>query len=346
MSLQLVGKIFNILPFEFFSPRISLSVLMSRKRTIFLALLLLPFVQARPSFAHGSHGGGGDVPEAGEFNFTPVITIEGHGGFENNLEDDPKHYALDGLFGGVFQWGLESGGSISIEAAIGPSLVWGEAEHFYGVVHTDDHHDDHDEDHDEDHDDHDHAHDHGDTSYKRTDVRGFFQVRYAPNDRLSVSVDWKPYYVTRNQGDANRGLKNDIGAEIVWALGDGDLNFSLGDGLESLADGLFISLEHRQGWESDGTWIGNYTDSRVGLGFIVGEDQINVKLDGGPRFYTPGSYSGLNQRTDFAGELEVSVPVGKATLFAHWQPTYSSVNATGWGEGWQHHVGTGVTFSF
>jgi hypothetical protein len=124
------------------------------------------------------------------------------------------------------------------------------------------------------------------------------------------------------------------------------LNFSLGDGLESLADGLFISLEHRQGWESDGTWIGNYTDSRVGLGFIVGKDQINVKLDGGPRFYTPGSYSGLNQRTDFAGELEVSVPVGEATLFAHWQPTYSSVNATGWGEGWQHHVGTGVTFSF
>ena len=71
-----------------------------------------------------------------------------------------------------------------------------------------------------------------------------------------------------------------------------------------------------------------------------------MKLDGGPRFYTPGSYSGLNQRTDFAGELEVSVPVGEATLFAHWQPTYSSVNATGWGEGWQHHVGTGVTFSF
>ena len=322
---------------------------MSRKRTLLLALLLLPFVQARPSLAHGSHGGGGDVPEAGEFNFTPVITIEGHGGFENNLEDDPKHYALDGLIGGVFQWGLGSGGSLSIEAAVGPSLVWGEAEHFYGVVHADDDHHDHDDDDHDDHDDDDHddhAHDHGDTSYKRTDVRGLFQVRYAPNDRLSVSVDWKPYYVTRNQGDANRGLKNDIGAEVVWALGDGDLNFSLGDGLESLADGLFISLEHRQGWESDGTWIGNYTDSRVGIGFIVGKDQINVKLDGGPRFYTPGSYSGLNQRTDFAGELEVSVPVGEATLFTHWQPTYSSVNATGWGEGWQHHVGTGVTFSF
>ena len=366
MPLLIVGPLFNysfhLYLASFFKS--SMSFLISRKRTLLLALLLFPLLQARPAFAHGSHGGGGDVPEAGEFNFTPVITIEGHGGFENNLEDDPKHYALDGLFGGVFQWGLGSGGSLSIEAAVGPSLVWGEAEHFYGIVHADDHgdHDDHhdddhhDDDHDDDHhdddhhDDHDdhagHAHDHGDTSYKRTDVRGYLQVRYAPNDRLSVSVDWKPYYVTRNQGDAYRGLKNDIGAEVVWALGDGDLNFSLGDGLESLADGLFLSLEHRQGWESDGTWVGNYTDSRVGLGFVVGKDQINVKLDGGPRFYTPGSYSGLNQRTDFAGELEVSVPVGEATLFAHWQPTYSSVNATGWGEGWQHHVGTGLTFSF
>ena len=92
--------------------------------------------------------------------------------------------------------------------------------------------------------------------------------------------------------------------------------------------------------------MGNYTDPRLGFGFIVGGDQISVTLDAGPRFYTPGSYSGLHQRTDFAGELEISVPVGQATLFAHWQPTYSSVNAPGWGEGWQHHVGTGVTFSF
>ena len=332
---------------------------MSRKRTLLLALLLLPFVQARPSLAHGSHGGGGDVPEAGEFEFTPVVTLEGHAGFEQNLDDKPKHYALDGLFGGVFLWGLGSGGSLSIEAAVGPSMVWGEAEHFYGKVHVDDHddhgdHDDHDKhddhsDHEEhdDHAGHDHAgHDHGDTSFKRTDVRGFLQVRYAPNDRLSVSVDWKPYYVTQNQGDDFQGLKNEIGAEVVWALGDGDLNFSLGDGLESLADGLFLSLEHRQGWESDGTWMGNYTDPRLGFGFIVGGDQISVKLDGGPRFYTPGSYSGLSQRTDFAGELEISIPVGQATLFAHWQPTYSSVNAPGWGEGWQHHVGTGVTFTF
>jgi hypothetical protein len=171
-------------------------------------------------------------------------------------------------------------------------------------------------------------------------------VRYAPNDRLSVSVDWKPYYVTQNEGDDVQGLKNELGAEVVWALGDGDVNFSLGDGIEDIVDGLFLSLEHRQGWESDGTWMGNYTDSRVGLGFTIGQDQVNVKLDGGPRFYTPGSYSGLNQRTDFAGELELSVPIGEVVLFAHWQPTYSSVNAPGWGEGWQHHIGTGLTFSF
>lgn len=316
---------------------------MSRKRTLLLALLLLPLIQARPAFAHGNHGGGGDAPEAGEFEFTPVVTVEAHGGFETNLDDTPRHYALDGLFGGVFQWGLDSGGSISIEAAVGPSLVWGEAEHFYGKVHVHDEHAGHD-DH-EGHDDHD-DHGHGNPDFKRSDVRGYVQVRYAPNDRLSVSVDWKPYYVTQNQGDDIQGLKNELGAEVVWALGDGDVNFSLGDGIEDIVDGLFLSLEHRQGWESDGTWMGHYTDSRVGLGFTIGQDQVNVKLDGGPRFYTPGSYSGLNQRTDFAGELELSVPIGEVVLFAHWQPTYSSVNAPGWGEGWQHHIGTGLTFSF
>jgi hypothetical protein len=47
-----------------------------------------------------------------------------------------------------------------------------------------------------------------------------------------------------------------------------------------------------------------------------------------------------------AGEIELSVPVGDATLFLHWQQTYSWEDAPGWGEGWQHHVGTGVTFTF
>ena len=344
---------------------------MSRKRTLLLALLLLPFVQARPSLAHGSHGGGGDVPEAGEFNFTPVITLEGHGGFENNLEDDPKHYALDGLFGGVFQWGLGSGGSLSIEAAVGPSLVWGEAEHFYGVVHTDDHHDGHgDDDHDDhdhddhghddhddhghddhdDHDDHDHDdhHDHGhshDTDYKRTDVRGFLQVRYAPNDRLNLALSWNPYYVTKDEDDDIEGLKNELSTKVTWALGDGDVNFALGDGLSDVVDGVFLSVDHRQGWESDGMWVGNYTDPRIGFGFNY--DQLNVRIDVGPRFYVPGSYSGLEQRTDFAGEISLSMPVGdNANIFAHWQQAYSWEDAPGWGDGWQHHIGTGVSFTF
>ncbi|MGB1021379.1 MAG: hypothetical protein ACPGXW_01020 [Synechococcus sp.] len=366
--------------------------------------------------AHGSHGGGDEQLEAGEFDFTPLITIEGHGGFETNLDDNPKHYAIDGLFGGVFQWGLGNGGSLTIEAALGPSVVWGEAEHFYGKVHVDDdhghededhhdhdahagHEDDHDhhdehaedghhehdehadhdhEDHDDDHharrrlsrdDDHDHhddhddhhddhadedhhehaehapdEHGHGDPELKRTDVRGFFSVRYAPNDRLSLTVDWLPYYVTKDQGDDIQGLKNELGAEVVWALGDGDVDFALGDGLENILEGVFLSVMHRQGWESDGTWMGNYTDPRLGVGFNI--DQINVTIDAGPRFYTPGSYSGLSQRTDFAGEVEVSIPVGDAVLFAHWKPTYSPDDAPGWGEGWQHHLGTGVTFSF
>ena len=368
-----------------------------RHPLVLLALCILPLAGVQPVRAHGSHGGGDGALEAGEFDFTPIVLVEGHGGFETNLEGNPKHYAIDGLFGGVMKWGLGNGGSLTIETAIGPALVWGEAEHFYGKVHVDDHgdhsgddhdeheheehadHDDHegeehaDHDHDEheheehadhddeeheheehadhDHDDHDehghahHAHAHGDPEFKRADVRGFLQVSYAPNDRLSVSVDWKPYYVTEDEGDDIEGLKNEFGAKVLWALGDGDVNFGLGDGLSDLLDGVFLSVEHRQGWESDGVWMGNYTDPRVGVGFKVGSDEINISLEAGPRFYTPGSYSGLSQRTDFAGELEISVPVGDATLFVHWQPTYSPEDAPGWGEGWQHHVGTGVMFS-
>ena len=381
---------------------------MFRSRSLLLALLLLPLFPAPSALAHGSHGGGGEEAlEAGEFDFTPLITVEAHGGFDTNLEDSPKHYAVDALFGGVFEWGLGNGGSLSIEAAVGPTLVWGEAEHFYGKVHAhddheehedeehadhDDHegedhgdhdHDDHDEhegeehddhdhddhddddhdddhdhekhaDHDDDHDDHDHGehaheghdHGHGDTDFQRADVRGFLQVRYAPNDRLSFSVDWKPYFVTEDQGDDVQGLKNEVGAKVLWALGDGDVNFGLGDGLEDLVNGVFLSVEHRQGWESDGVWIGNYTDPRVGVGFTIGSDQINVSIEAGPRFYTPGSYSGLDQRTDFAGEIELMIPVGDANLFAHWQPTYSGTDAPGWGEGWQHHIGTGMSFTF
>ena len=216
-------------------------------------------------------------------------------------------------------------------------------------------HDDHDhEEHDhEDHDDHDHeGHDHGDhahehdTDFKRTDIRGFIQARYAPNDRLSLALSWNPYYVTKDQGDDIEGLKNELGAKVTWALGDGDVNFGLGDGIEDLVDGVYLSVDHRQGWESDGMYVGNYTDPRVGLGFKFGGDEISLNIEAGPRFYVPGSYAGLDQRTDLAGEIGLSVPVGDATLFMHWQQTYSWEDAPGWGEGWQHHVGTGVSFTF
>ena len=248
---------------------------MFRSRLALLALLLSPFASISPVEAHGSHGGGGESLEAGEFDFTPIITIEGHGGFDTNLEGDPKHYAIDGMFGGVFEWGLGNGGSFAIEAAIGPALVWGEAEHFYGKVHVDDHDDDHEDDHDhhdddydEDHEDHDHeghghAHDH-DTDYKRTDIKGFLQARYAPNDRLSFELSWNPYYVTKDQGEDIQGLMNELGAKAIWALGDGDVNFALGDGIEDLVNGVYLSVDHRQGWESDGMYVGNYTDPRVG----------------------------------------------------------------------------------
>ena len=328
-----------------------------RSKLLLLGLIALPFTAGSAAFAHGSHGGGGEALEAGEFDFTPILSIEGHGGFDNNLEEQPRHYAIDGMFGGVFEWGLGNGGSFAIEAAIGPALVWGEAEHFYGKVHAEDH-DDHDEDHDEDHEDdhddheddheeHDHSHDHShETDFKRTDIRGFLQARYAPNDRLSFELSWNPYYVTKDQGDDIEGLKNELGAKAIWALGDGDVNFALGDGIEDLVNGVYLSVDHRQGWESDGMYVGNYTDPRVGLGFTFGGDEISLNIEAGPRFYVPGSYSGLDQRTDFAGEIELSVPVGDASFFLHWQQAYSWEDAEGWGEGWQHHVGTGVTFTF
>ena len=98
-----------------------------------LALLLAGDAAIRGVHAHGGHGGGEQVP-AGEFRVTPVITIEGHGGMETNLDGKPEHYAIDGQFGYVFEWGLPNNGVFAIEGSIGPSVVYGEAEHFYGVV--------------------------------------------------------------------------------------------------------------------------------------------------------------------------------------------------------------------
>jgi len=351
--------------FRLFLDLFSVTFLRISSQLVSLSLLMLPLAPAPAVLAHGSHGGSDVELEAGEFDFSPIITLEGHGGFDTNLDGDPRHYAVDGLFGGSFSWGLGNGATLSLEAAVGPALVWGEAEHFYGKVHSDDHadespdhddHDDHDsekgEDHDDDHEEHahdehhhEHAHSH-DTDYQRTDVKGFLQVRYAPNDRLNVAVSWNPYYVTRDQGDDLQGLKNELGTKVTWALGDGDVNFGLGDGFGDLADGVYLSVDHRQGWESDGMYVGNYTDPRAGLGFKFGSDEISFRVEAGPRFYVPGSYAGLDQRTDLAGEVELSVPVGDATWFLHWQQTYSWDDAPGWGEGWQHHLGTGVSFAF
>ena len=422
---------------------------MFRSRFLLLALLLSPFAAALPAHSHGSHGGGEEALEAGEFDFTPILTIEGHGGFDTNLEGDPKHYAIDGLFGGVFEWGLGNGGSFAIEAAVGPALVWGEAEHFYGKVHVHDDHDDHGghDDHDDhdghadhsehdhheehekrskkgkrgkrakhskhdghdhhDHDDHDHhdhdhdhashrrskakrsagpklkakhdhhdhdghdhqehdrprrknknkahrnhdhkdhdhkAHDHDDhgheghghethadghhdhaahghdTDFKRTDVRGFLQARYAPNDRLSFALSWNPYFVTQDQGEDIQGLKNELGGNITWALGM-VMNFGWA-WFGGSGDGVYLSLDHRQGWESDGMYVGNCTIP----GLVWDSNSAMMKFiddRSWSRFYVPGSYAGLDPRTDFAGEIELSVPVGDATLFLHWQQTHS-----------------------
>ena len=323
-----------------------------------LALLLAGDAAIRGVHAHGGHGGGEQVPE-GEFKVTPVITIEGHGGFETNLDGKPEHYAIDGQFGYVFEWGLPNNGVFAIEGSIGPSVVYGEAEHFYGVVHA--HGDDHDEHEEEEHgheeeehgheeeehahEDHGHAHESG-APFKRTDVRGYLAARYQPNEKLAFQIAWMPYYVTGKGEEFGEGLKNEVGVNVTYAFGDGDVNFALGDGLEDVIDGVFISVENRTGWESDSTYIGNYTDVWPGFGFNV--DLLNITLSGGPRFYLPGSYSGLSSRTDWGGELELEYPITDTiALFAHWEPVYSSEDwGSEGGKGWNHHIGTGVTFSF
>ena len=319
-----------------------------------LALLLAGDAAIRGVHAHGGHGGGEQVPE-GEFKVTPVITIEGHGGFETNLDGKPEHYAIDGQFGYVFEWGLPNNGVFAIEGSIGPSAVYGEAEHFYGVVHAHgDDHDDHGDDHDHEdehghddhaHDDHGHAHASG-APFKRTDVRGYLAARYQPNEKLAFQIAWMPYYVTGEGEEFGEGLKNEVGINVTYAFGDGDVNFALGDGLEDVIDGVFISVENRTGWEADSTYIGNYTDVWPGFGFNV--DLLNITLSGGPRFYSPGSYSGLSSRTDWGGELEMEYPItDNIALFAHWEPIYSSEKwGSEGGKGWNHHIGTGVTFSF
>ena len=292
---------------------------------------------ARAGAGH-NHGGDTESLAEGEFRVMPVITLEGHGGFENNLEGKPAHYAIDGLFGAVLEWGLANEGSFSIEAAFGPALVWGEAEHFYGRVEVEDDHGDEGDGEEE------HGHADG-APFRRIDMKGMVQARYQPNDRLAISATWLPYYVTRNQGEDEAGVKHQVEAAVTYAFGDGDVNFALGDGLESVIDGLFISVKNRTGWETDGTYLGNYTDAWAGFGFNI--DLLNITLTGGPRFYVPGSYSGLSQRTDWGGDIAVEYPISDSVIaFAHWEAIYSTADGDGWGKGFQNHVGTGLTFRF
>ena len=303
----------------------------SFKVALMMGYVCISLEATSPLTSHAHGGGGGDPLEVGEFRTTPLLVIEGHGGFENNLEGNPKHYGLDTLLGVVMEWGLENNANFSIEAGVGPVLVWGEAEHFYGAVHEEEGHDDHGDDHD--------------TEYKRIDVRGLLKFKYAANDRVSFAMDAKPYYVTKSQGEEKEGTKNEIGVKGVFELGDGDVDFALGDQITDIIDGTYLSVEHRQGWEPDGHWQGAYTDPRVGVGFAL--DLVGISFEAGPRFYSPKSDSELSNRIDFASELEVSRPIGdKAELFIHWQPTFSKKDGHEWGEGWQHHLGTGVVFRF
>ena len=68
------------------------------KASLLLGVALTTVDVSLPRMGH-AHGGGGTEPlEAGEFRLTPQITVEAHGGFENNIEGKPEHYGLDGLF--------------------------------------------------------------------------------------------------------------------------------------------------------------------------------------------------------------------------------------------------------
>ena len=340
-------------------------------KLLLIAFFITTFGANKVTLAHGSHGND-ERPDEGQFKASKSITIEGHGGLENNLEGSPKHYGVDAAFNYLMQWGLKNNGVFSIETGLGLASVFGEAEHFYGIVHAhddhDDHDDDHDEDHDDDHDDHDEDHEdhdddhddhdedhddhdhhshHGNTDYKRIDFKGLINAKFSPNDRLDFDIIWKPYLVTKDQGEEKKGLKNELKAKAKYSFGDGDVNFALGDSFQEIIEGTYVYIQHNQGWESDGKYIGNFTDARLGVSFNY--DLISLKFDAGPRFYNPGNYSELNPRTDFASEIEISRPLGSesgTTAFIHWEPTYSSDNSEGWGKGWSHHIGAGISFSF
>ena len=314
---------------------------MIRSRLLPLALVLSPFVSIGSVHAHGSHGSGAEL-EAGEFDFTPLLTVEGHAGFDDNLEIPEKHYAADFLIGGEFAWGLGDDKQFSLSAFVGPALARGGAEHFYGEIHV--------EDHSEEEEEHG-AH----PTRSRVDFRAYLEANYKHSDRLNIQAYWNPYLVTSDEFEfhaeenefekfESKGVKNELGAKVKYAFGDGDVDFGLGDSFSDLIDGTYASIDHRQGWGVDGVFIGNYTDPRLGVGFNYGE--TSFQIEAGPRYYTPGSYaSDLDSRTDFAGEIMISRPVNDdVEFFAHWKVVYSWDKTEGWGNGYQHHIGTGITY--
>ena len=313
---------------------------MFRSRLLLLALFLSPFASMAPAHAHGSHAGGAEL-EAGEFDFTPLLTVEGHAGFDGNLEIPENHYAADFLIGAEWAWGLGDGKQLSLAAFVGPTLVKGGAEHFYGEIHV--------EDSEEEHEAH--------PVVQRVDLKAFFEANYKHSDRLSFAAYWNPYFVTNDEWTyhtdetpveaekfESKGIKNEIGGKVIYAFGDGDVDFGLGDSFFDLLDGTYVSVDHRQGWGVDGVYIGNYTDSRLGVGFNYGE--IAFQVEAGPRFYAPGTYAtALKSRTDWGGEVMVSRPVNdKVDFFAHWKFIHTWDKVDGWGDGYQHHIGTGITY--
>ena len=277
--------------------------------------------------------------KAGEFNFTPLLTVEGHAGFDDNLEIAEKHFAADFLIGGEFAWGLGNDKQFSLSAFVGPALARGGAEHFYGEIHVAEPGHEHE------------AH----PTRNRVDFKAYLEANYKHSDRLNVQAYWNPYMVTsdelefhaeENEWEAfeSKGIKNELGAKVKYAFGDGDVDFGLGDSVSDLIDGAYVSVDHRQGWGVDGVFIGNYTDPRLGVGFNYGETAFQIEA--GPRYFTPGSYaSDLDSRTDVAGEIMISRPVNDdVDFFAHWKVVYTWDKIEGWGDGLQHHVGTGITY--
>ena len=81
------------------------------------------------------------------------------------------------------------------------------------------------------------------------------------NDRLSFELSWNPFDVTK-------GVKIELECKgQIWLLVMEMLTSPLAILFEDLVNGVYLSVDHRQGWGVDGFVLGNYTDPRVGVGF-------------------------------------------------------------------------------